>query len=60
MVKKGKRVIIKAMNQSMQLSTLGKVLEDGKAGDQVKVMNISSGREILATVEGPGIVQVFF
>jgi len=60
MVKKGKRVIIKAMNQSMQISTLGKGLEDGKAGDQVKVMNISSGREILATVMGPGVVQVHF
>lgn len=60
MVKRGKRVIIKAMNQTMQITTLGKVLEDGKAGDQVKVVNISSGREILATVMGPGIVQVHF
>ena len=60
MVKKGKRVIIKAMNQSMQISTLGKGMEDGRVGDQVKVMNISSGREILATVEGPGVVQVCF
>lgn len=60
MVKKGKRVIIKAMNQTVQITTLGKVLEDGKAGDQVKVVNISSGREILATVTGPGVVNVHF
>ena len=60
MVKRGKRVIIKAVNRTMRITTLGKVLEDGKAGDQVKVMNISSGREILATVTGPGVVQVYF
>ena len=60
MVKRGKRVMIKAVKRTMRITTLGKVLEDGKAGDQVKVMNISSGREILATVTGPGVVQVYF
>ncbi len=60
LVKKGKKVIIKAHSKSIQVSTLGKVLENGGAGDQVKVVNISSGKEILATVMAPGVVQVQF
>ena len=60
LVKKGKKVIIKAHNETLQVSTVGKVLEDGRAGDQVKVVNIGSGKEILATVMEPGVVQVQF
>ena len=60
LVKKGKRVVIKAQNQFMEITTRGKVMEDGRKGDQVKVINISSGREIFGTVMGPGLVQVFF
>jgi flagella basal body P-ring formation protein FlgA len=60
MVQKGDRVIIKAENKLIKITALGKVLEDGRAGDQVKVMNISSGKEIWATVIGPGKVSVTF
>lgn len=60
LVKKGKRVVIKAQNQFMEITTRGKVMEDGRKGDQVKVINISSGKEIFGTVMGPGLVQVFF
>ena len=58
LVKKGKRVVIKAQNELITATTLGKVMEDGRAGDQVRVINISSGKEILATVRGPGLVEV--
>lgn len=60
MVKKGNRVLIKAENEEIKITAAGKVLEDGRSGEQVKVVNINSGKEILATVTGPGIVEVFF
>jgi flagella basal body P-ring formation protein FlgA len=59
-VKKGKRVIIKAENNEIRITTFGKALEDGTRGEQVKVINISSGKEIFATVSGPGRVKVSF
>ncbi len=60
LVKKGHRVLIKAENEEIRITTLGKVLEDGRSGDQVKVINVSSGKEIFATVTGPGLVEVRF
>ena len=60
LVRKGKRVLIKAEDKSIRVTTLGKVLEDGRAGDEVRVINLSSGKEIFATVKGPGLVLVSF
>lgn len=60
LVKKGKRVIIIAQNKFLRATTLGKVLEDGRAGEQIRVTNIGSGKEVLATVTGPGVVEVYF
>ncbi|MFC1822939.1 flagellar basal body P-ring formation chaperone FlgA [Thermodesulfobacteriota bacterium] len=60
LVKKGNRVLIKAENKLIKITTFGRVLEDGRAGDQVRVVNISSGKEIFATVWGRGVVQVDF
>jgi flagella basal body P-ring formation protein FlgA len=60
LVKKGKRVVIRARKASINVTTLGKVMEDGRTGDQVRVVNISSGRQILGTVKGPGVVEVQF
>jgi len=60
LVQKGKRVLIKAENKLIRVTTLGKVLEDGRAGDEVRVINLSSGKEIFATVKGPGLVLVSF
>jgi len=36
----------------------GKALDDGSAGERIKVRNLSSGREISATVVGAGLVRV--
>lgn len=60
LVKKGNRVIIKAENEKIRITTHGKVLEDGRAGDQIRVINIRSGKEIYAKVKGPGLVEVTF
>ncbi|MBN2060131.1 MAG: flagellar basal body P-ring formation protein FlgA [Deltaproteobacteria bacterium] len=60
LVKKGDRVLIKAENADLIITALGKALEDGRSGDQVKVINISSKKEIHARVTGPGLVEVTF
>ena len=60
LVEKGNRVLIKAENDVIDITTIGRVLEDGRAGDQVRVVNIRSGKQIFATVRGPGVVQVDF
>ena len=60
LVEKGSRVMIRAENKEIKIVTLGKVLEDGQVGEQVRVVNISSGKEIFATVAGPGLVEVGF
>jgi flagella basal body P-ring formation protein FlgA len=59
-VEKGNRVTIRAENHEIKLVTLGHVLEDGRAGDQIRVKNVGSGKEIIATVVGPGVVEVYF
>lgn len=59
-VRKGDRVIIKAENRFIEVTALGRVMEDGRSGDQVRVINVSSGKEIFATVVGPGQVKVSF
>jgi flagella basal body P-ring formation protein FlgA len=35
-------------------------MEDGRVGEEVKVMNMGSGKEVFATVKGPGLVEVAF
>jgi len=59
-VKKGERVTILAENSRFRIMTLGMVLEEGAIGDQVKVINLSSGKQIFATVKGHGRVCVKF
>lgn len=60
MVQKGDRVIIKAENSEIRITVAGKVLEDGRSGDLVRVVNINSGKEIYATVRRPDLVEVSF
>lgn len=60
LVRKGSRVVIKAEKALILMTTVGKVLEDGRAGDQVRVVNLRSGKELLATVTNSGMVEVQF
>ena len=60
LVRKGERVVIKAENEIITATTIGKALEDGRAGEQVRVMNTRSGKELLATVKAPALVEVSF
>jgi flagella basal body P-ring formation protein FlgA len=59
-VKKGNRVVIQAQSDVIKVSAQGKVMEDGRMGEQVRVVNIGSGKEVFATVKGPGLVEVTF
>lgn len=59
-VEKGSKVLIKAESDRILITTIGKVLEDGRTGDLVKVVNVSSGKEIYARVKGPDLVVVSF
>ena len=59
-VKKGSRVLVRARNDLISVTTHGKAMEDGRVGDGVRVMNLSSGKEIFATVKGPSQVEVTF
>jgi flagellar basal body P-ring formation protein FlgA len=60
LVRKGERVRIEAAGRQIRVTALGRVLQDGRAGEQVKVMNLMSGKEIYATVIGAGAVAVSF
>ena len=60
LVTKGDRVLIKAESDEIMITATGKVLEDGRSGDQVRVINVNSGKEISAKVTGPGLVEVYF
>ncbi len=59
-VEKGDRVVIKAESNELLITASGKALEEGCVGDQIRVMNISSGREIIATVRRTDLVEVRF
>ncbi len=60
MVQKGDRVIIKAENNEIRITASGQVLEDGRPGELVRVVNINSGKELYATVRRPDLVEVSF
>jgi flagella basal body P-ring formation protein FlgA len=59
-VEKGDRVVIKAENNDLLITASGEALEEGCVGDQIRVMNVSSGREIVATVRRTDLVEVQF
>jgi flagella basal body P-ring formation protein FlgA len=53
-------VLVRAGTDLISVTTNGKVMEDGRLGEEVRVLNMSSGKEIFATVKGPGQVEVIF
>ena len=57
-VKKGNRVAIVASNSAIQVRMRGKALSNGATGERIRVQNISSKKEIEATVISPGVVRV--
>ncbi len=59
-IEKGARIMIKAENDDLIITASGKALEEGGLGDQIRVMNIVSGKEIIATVKRSDLVVVQF
>ncbi|HEV7369203.1 flagellar basal body P-ring formation chaperone FlgA [Arenibaculum sp.] len=58
LVNRGALVTIVLESRSMVLTAQGRVLQDGAAGDVVRVVNTMSNRTIEATVTGPDLVAV--
>jgi flagella basal body P-ring formation protein FlgA len=50
LVKKGDRVTLLVENDRFKITSIGEVKEDGRAGDRIKVTNISSKREVYGQV----------
>jgi flagella basal body P-ring formation protein FlgA len=58
MVKKNEKIKITAKGESIIVEAVGISLEDGQLGSQIKVKNLTSGKEMMATVAGTGEVAV--
>jgi len=57
-ISKGSRISILAKTGGITVRMPGLALSDAGTGDQIQVQNLSSKRNIQATVMGPGIVKV--
>ena len=57
-VRKGERVVIRILNDEIDVSMSGQALANGQIGEQIRVRNESSDRIIEGTVITKGIVQV--
>lgn len=55
-VRRGQPVRIVGTGSGFQVAVAGTALEDGAAGDTVRIRNASTGRATTATVLGPGLV----
>jgi flagella basal body P-ring formation protein FlgA len=58
LVARGKLVTLKIETPFMMLTAEGKALQDGSAGDVVRVLNLQSDRVIEGTAESEGVVRV--
>ncbi len=57
-VRRGDSVQIQAGRNGLLVSMPGEILENAALGDNVRVRNLSSGKEVVARVQGHGIVVV--
>jgi flagella basal body P-ring formation protein FlgA len=60
LVKKGDRVTLLVENAVFRISCAGEVKEEGRRGDRVKVVNVSSKKEVYGRVLDAHTVQVNF
>ena len=57
-VKRGELVTLLLEGSGFRITTQGQASEDGRRGDSVRVMNLSSKREVMGRVEEGGLVKV--
>jgi flagella basal body P-ring formation protein FlgA len=60
LVRRGEAVTLLVEGQGFVITAQGKAAEDARRGDTVRVINTSSRREVLGTVDGAGVVRVPF
>lgn len=60
LIKRGENVVLLFENQSIRLTTLGKSLASGFRGQQIRVINSDSGKELLAEVVDEKTARVVF
>jgi flagella basal body P-ring formation protein FlgA len=60
LIKKGDRVILLVENQDFRITTLGEVREEGRRGDRVRLVNLSSKKEVYGRVLDANTVQIDF
>ena len=59
-VRKGDRVTIEARQGGLSIQTVGVTKSHGELGQTITVSNVDSGKDLRATVVGPGVVRVSF
>lgn len=59
-VHKGDRVTIEARQGGLSIQTVGITKSHGELGQTIIVSNVDSGKELRATIVGPGVVRVSF
>ena len=57
-VKKGDRVILLVENEQFRITTRGEVQENGRKGDRVKLINLSSKKEVTGRVIDANTIQI--
>jgi flagella basal body P-ring formation protein FlgA len=60
LVRRGEIVTLLLEGQGFRITTQGRAAEDARRGDSVRVVNVTSKREVLGTVESAGLVRVPF
>jgi flagella basal body P-ring formation protein FlgA len=60
LMKKGDRVILLVENHHFKITTMGEVKEEGRRGDRVKLVNLSSKKEVYGRVLDANTVQIDF
>jgi flagella basal body P-ring formation protein FlgA len=60
LIRKGDRVMLLVENQDFKITTLGEVREEGRRGDRVKLVNLSSKKEVYGRVLDANTVQIDF
>ena len=58
LVKRGEPVTLLFQSGSVRITLRGRALEDGGAGETIRVLNSDSERTVEAMVEGPGLARV--
>lgn len=58
LVKRGELVTLLLDGDGFRITTQGQASEDARRGDVVRVVNVSSRREVVGRVEGGGVVRV--